>query len=157
MEFYVDSADMDAVKAIGAVYPIDGFTTNPNILTQAKEPLPAVFAGYRAYVAETGLKLFVQVTAADAGGMIRQAGRLRDYFGENLVVKLPATEAGYQALKALKAQGLTLCVTVIHSVTQALMAARAGASASRAAQASASARGFRAVRAAPASSKKCRL
>ena len=127
MEFFVDSADLDTVKAIDAVYPIEGFTTNPNILTQAKAPLQTVFAGYRDYIRETGRKLFVQVTAAEAEGMIRQGLRLRDYFGENLVVKLPATAAGYRALKTLKAEGLAICVTVIHSVMQALVAARAGA------------------------------
>ena len=127
MIFFVDSADLDIVKAIDAVYPIDGFTTNPNILTQATKPLGEVFADYRAYIRETGRRLFIQVTAQDAGGMIGQATRLRAYFGENLVVKLPATAEGYRALKALKARGLSICVTVIHSVTQALIAARAGA------------------------------
>ena len=127
MEFYVDSADLETVKAIAAVYPIDGFTTNPNILTQAQRPLSEVFAEYRAYIHEAGCRLFVQVTAKDAGGMAEQGLRLREYFGENLVVKLPADEAGYRALKALKARGLAVCVTVIHSVMQALIAARGGA------------------------------
>lgn len=127
MEFFVDSADLETVKAIDAVYPIEGFTTNPNILTQATKPPDVVFAEYRAYIRETGRLLFVQVTARDAAGMAEQGLRLREYFGEKLVVKLPATAEGYRALKALKAKGLTVCVTVIHSVMQALMAARAGA------------------------------
>ncbi|MBR3502980.1 MAG: transaldolase [Clostridia bacterium] len=127
MEFFVDSADLETVKAIAAVYPIDGFTTNPNILTQASRPLDGVFAAYRDYLRETGCRLFVQVTAKDAEGMTEQGLRLRAYFGDNLVVKLPATGEGYRALKVLKARGLAVCVTVIHSVMQALVAARAGA------------------------------
>ena len=127
MEFFVDAADPDVVRRLNAVYPIDGLTTNPNILTQAARPLSELMPEYRAYLRETGQKLFVQVTARDAGAMVEQAARLNAYFGEGLVVKLPATDEGYRACKACKARGLSVCVTVIHSVMQALIAAHAGA------------------------------
>ena len=127
MEFYVDIADIEAVRAVNARFPIDGFTTNPNILTLAARPLGELFAEYREYIGETGQKLFVQVTATEAGEMVRQALRLRDYFGERLVVKLPAVPEGYEALKACKARGLCVCMTVVHSMMQGLMAAKAGA------------------------------
>ena len=105
----------------------DGFTTNPNILTKAARPLPELFAAYRDYIRETGQRLFTQVTASEAGEMVDQAKALRDYFGDRLVVKLPAVREGYRALKAVKAMGMTACVTVVHSTMQALMAAHAGA------------------------------
>ena len=127
MEFFVDTADIDAVRAINACFPIDGFTTNPNILTQAARPLPELFAEYRNYIRETGQKLFVQVTARDADEMTRQAQRLSAYFGERLVVKLPATRAGYSACLQCRRLGLSTCITVVHSMAQALMAAKAGA------------------------------
>ena len=69
----------------------------------------------------------MQVTAADAPEMIEQAKKLRDFFGDRLVVKLPAVREGYRACKALKALGMTVCVTVVHSTMQALMAAKNGA------------------------------
>ena len=127
MEYYVDTADIEAVRAVNECFPIDGFTTNPNILTQAKEPLETLFKAYRDYVRQTHQRIFVQVTARDAGEMIAQASRLADYFGDHLVVKLPALREGYRALKHLKAQGMRVCVTVVHSVMQGLVAASAGA------------------------------
>ena len=127
MEYYVDIADIETVRAVNECFPIDGFTTNPNILTKTDKPLAELFEGYRDYVWETGQKLFVQVTAQDAEAMVDQAVRLRDYFGENLVVKLPAVREGYRACKRCKALGIAVCVTVVHSMMQALMAAKAGA------------------------------
>ena len=59
MEFYVDTADIDAVRAVNDHFPIDGFTTNPNILTKAMKPLPELFRAYREYVHETGQRIFV--------------------------------------------------------------------------------------------------
>ncbi|MBQ6347760.1 MAG: transaldolase [Clostridia bacterium] len=127
MEFYVDIADIEKVRAVNKVYPIDGFTTNPTILTRTDVPLAELFEGYRDFVRETGQKLFVQVTAHSADDMVAQAVKLRDYFGEHLVVKLPAVRAGYEACKRCKALGIPVCVTVVHSTMQALMAAKAGA------------------------------
>ena len=127
MEYYVDIADIETIRRVNETYPIDGFTTNPNILTKADKPLTELFREYRDYVQETGQRIFVQVTAQTAEGMVEQAQRLRDYFGDKLVVKLPAVKEGYRACKRCKALGLAVCVTVVHSAMQALMAAKAGA------------------------------
>ncbi len=127
MEYYVDIADIETVRAVNEYFPIDGFTTNPNILTKTTKPLSALFAEYRAYIRETGQRIFVQVTARTAEDMVEQAQRLRAFFGDRLVVKLPAVREGYRACKICKARGLSICVTVVHSTMQALMAAKAGA------------------------------
>ena len=127
MEYYVDIADIGTVRAVNDCFPIDGFTTNPNLLAKADRPLPELFEAYRDYIRETGQRVFVQVTARTAEGMVEQAERLRDYFGDGLVVKLPAVREGYRACKRCKALGLKICVTVVHSTMQALMAAKAGA------------------------------
>lgn len=127
MEYYVDIADIEAVRRINDYFPIDGFTTNPNILTKADRPLSELFREYRDYVQETGQKIFVQVTALEAEEMVAQAVKLHAWFGDRLVVKLPAIREGYRACKRLKALGMAVCVTVVHSTMQALIAARAGA------------------------------
>ena len=127
MEYYVDIADIDAVRAVNDYFPIDGFTTNPNILTKASKPLPELFEAYRSYIRQTGQRLFVQVTAQTAEAMTDQAVRLHAFFGDNLVVKLPAVREGYRACKRCKALGICVCITVIHSTMQAIMAAKAGA------------------------------
>ena len=61
MEFYVDIADLDAVKKVAAYYPISGFTTNPKILTKAERPVTELMSEYRDYVEEKNLKIFFQV------------------------------------------------------------------------------------------------
>ncbi len=127
MEFYVDIADIEEVRKVADYFPIDGFTTNPNILTKSEKSLCENFREYRDFCRETGCRLFVQVTAEDAEGMYRQAKELKAYFGENLVVKLPAVREGYKALRLCKKDGLEICVTVVHSPTQALIAAKGGA------------------------------
>ena len=127
MEFYVDIADMDAIRAVNRYYPIDGFTTNPNILSKAAEPLDKLFEEYRAFVEETGLTIFVQVSATDADAMVQQARALHDFFGRHLVVKLPATKEGYRACKLCKGLGIRVCITIVHSIMQGVMAAKAGA------------------------------
>lgn len=123
----MDIADLDVVRSINETFPIDGFTTNPNLLAKAKRPLNELFPEYRNYIEATGQRLFVQVTAEAAGDMAAQARALKDFFGPRLVVKLPATREGYRACRLCAAGDIPVCVTVIHSMAQALMAARAGA------------------------------
>lgn len=127
MEFFVDIAEVCDVKKVAEYFPIDGFTTNPNILTKTEKPLSQSFREYKEYIDETGYKLFVQVTAERAEDMTAQALRLKEYFGDNLVVKLPAVKEGYKALKLCKKEGLAICITVVHSLNQALLAAKGGA------------------------------
>lgn len=74
MEFYVDIADIEKVRAVNEFFPIDGFTTNPNILTRTEKPLKALFGAYRDYIRETGQKLFVQVTAHGADEIRKGCG-----------------------------------------------------------------------------------
>jgi len=127
MEFFVDTFDVDAVRAVNDCFPIAGFTTNPNILARSGRPLYDLIEAYRDYVLETKQKIFVQVTAEDAAEMVSQAKRLRAFFGEQLVVKLPAVREGYRACMQCSRLGISVCVTVVHSTMQGLVAAEAGA------------------------------
>lgn len=127
MEFYVDIADLDAIKKTAEYYPIDGFTTNPKILTRADRPVEELMPEYRAFAQEQNLKVFFQVTAKTAEEMAEQAKKLKAYFREHLIVKIPAVKEGYKAVRLCKQEGIPVCVTVVHSMTQALMAAKAGA------------------------------
>lgn len=127
MEFYVDIADLDAVKAVAEYYPIDGFTTNPKILTKLNRPVSEVMPEYREYVRETGMKVFFQVTGRTAEEMFVQAKALQEYFGESFVVKIPAVKEGYKAVRLCREAGIKVLVTVVKSMMQALVAASAGA------------------------------
>ena len=127
MEFFVDIADIEKVKEVAEYFPIDGFTTNPNILTKSDKTLSENMKKYREYVSTTGLKVFVQVTAEDGYEMFCEAKAIREYFGDHVIVKLPAVREGYKALRLCKAENIPVCVTVIHSMLQALIAAKGGA------------------------------
>lgn len=127
MELYVDTADLDVIKEVAEYYPIDGFTTNPKILAGAKRPIEEMMKEYKEYVKDNDYKIFFQVTADRAEEMYEQAKALYDYFGDNFIVKLPAVKEGYKAVKLCKAAGITVTVTVVHSMMQALVAAKAGA------------------------------
>lgn len=127
MELYVDVADLDCIKKVVEYYPINGFTTNPKILTKSVEKLEKWIPEYREFAKENDLKIFFQVTAKTADGMYNQALKLKQYYGECLVVKIPAVKEGFKAVRLCKKVGICVCVTVVHSVTQALIAAKAGA------------------------------
>ena len=127
MELYVDIADIESVKKVAEYYPIDGFTTNPKILTRAKSDIALLMPKYRAYTESNDMKIFVQVTADKAEDMLAQAKKLKDYFGRHLVIKIPAVKEGFKAVRLCKEESMDVCVTVIHSMTQALIAAKAGA------------------------------
>lgn len=127
MEFYVDIADLDRIKEVAEYFPIDGFTTNPTILTKSPRPLEEMMPAYRAFAREKHLNVFFQVTAQKAEDMFAQAKALRDYFGSCFIVKIPAVKEGYKATRMCKQAGIPVLVTVIHSTMQALMAAKAGA------------------------------
>ncbi|MBQ0100231.1 MAG: fructose-6-phosphate aldolase, partial [Lachnospiraceae bacterium] len=88
MEFFVDIADIEKVKNVAEYFPIDGFTTNPNILTKSDKPLEENLREYKEYIDETGYTVFVQVTAETAAEMLAQAKALKAYFGDRVVVKL---------------------------------------------------------------------
>lgn len=127
MEFFADIADIEKVEKVAEYFPIDGFTTNPNILTRSDRSLSENMRIYREYVQKTGFLVFVQVTAEEGEAMYAQAEAIRDYFGNRGIVKLPAVREGYKALRLCKAAGIPVCVTVVHSMLQALLAAKGGA------------------------------
>lgn len=127
MELYVDIADLDAVQAVAEYFPIDGFTTNPKILSRVKRPVQEMMAEYKAFVEEKDCKIFFQVTGETAEQMFEQAKALQDYFGKHFIVKIPAVKEGYKAVRLCKAAGIPVLVTVVHSMMQALVAAKAGA------------------------------
>ena len=127
MELYVDIADLDVIRSVAEYFPIDGFTTNPKILARAKRPVKELMAEYKAFVKEQDCKIFFQVTGETAEEMLREAKALQRYFGKHFIVKIPAVKEGYKATRLCKAAGIPVLVTVVHSMMQALVAAKAGA------------------------------
>ena len=123
MKIFIDSGNLKEIESLVPLGIIDGITTNPSLL--AKEP-----GDYR----ETLKKICgivkgptsAEVVATDAEGMIRE-GRALAAIDEHIVVKVPFTREGVKACKALSGDGLRVNVTLIFSPTQALLAAKVGA------------------------------
>ena len=123
MKIFIDSGNIKDIQTLADIGIIDGVTTNPTLLS--KEP-----GDYRE-----NLKRICQivkgptsaeVTATDFDGMMRQ-GRELAAIDEHIVVKVPFTKDGVRACKALSSEGKKVNVTLVFSPTQALLAAKVGA------------------------------
>jgi transaldolase len=123
MKLFIDSGNLKEIESLVPLGIIDGITTNPSLL--AKEP-----GDYREILKRICRIVqgptSAEVVATDADGMIRE-GRDLASIDEHIVVKVPFTREGVKACKALAAEGLRVNVTLIFSPTQALLAAKVGA------------------------------
>jgi transaldolase len=124
MKIFIDSGNLKEIETLVPLGIIDGITTNPSLL--AKEP-----GDYREILKKICQIVkgptSAEVVATDAEGMIRE-GRSLAGIDEHIVVKVPFTREGVKACKALSSEGMRVNVTLIFSPTQALLAAKVGAS-----------------------------
>ncbi|HEY7287040.1 MAG TPA: fructose-6-phosphate aldolase [Vicinamibacterales bacterium] len=124
MKLFVDTGSIKDIEAIAQLGILDGVTTNPSLL--AKEPgdfrqnLKKICDIVKGPVSG-------EVTATDFAGMMRE-GRDIAKIDEHMVVKVPLTKDGIRACKALSSEKIRVNVTLCFSATQALLAAKAGAS-----------------------------
>lgn len=125
MELYLDTADVNAVKRLARILPLQGVTTNPSIVARAGKPLWEVLPALRDALGETG-KLFAQVLAEQADGMVAEAQLLTQRVPE-LIVKVPVNAEGLAAIKILKGLGIPTLGTAVYGAGQGLLAALAGA------------------------------
>ncbi|EMF0717826.1 fructose-6-phosphate aldolase [Citrobacter freundii] len=125
MELYLDTSDVDAVKALARVFPLAGVTTNPSIVAAGKKSLEVLLPQLQEAMGGRG-RLFAQVMATTAEGMVSDARKLRAIIPD-IVVKVPVTTEGLAAIKLLKEEGIPTLGTAVYSATQGLLAALAGA------------------------------
>ena len=123
MKLFIDSGNLKEIENLVPLGIIDGITTNPSLL--AKEG-----GDYRALLKRicdiVQGPTSAEVVATDVDGMLRE-GRELSKIDKHIVVKVPFTKAGVQACKTLSAEGIRVNVTLIFSPTQALLAAKVGA------------------------------
>ncbi len=124
MKIFIDSGNLKEIESLVPLGIIDGITTNPSLL--AKEP-----GDYRELLKRICQIVkgptSAEVVATDAEGMIRE-GRDLATIDDHIVVKVPFTREGVKACKVLSEEGKRVNVTLIFSPTQALLAAKVGAS-----------------------------
>jgi transaldolase len=124
MKFFLDTAIRDEIREMSALGMVDGVTTNPSLLKIARAPYREVIADICRLVAPGPVS--AEVLAEDAPGMLREARELHA-IAPNVVIKVPMGAAGLQAVRALHDEGIECNVTLVFSVNQALLAAKAGA------------------------------
>ncbi|MGX7204689.1 fructose-6-phosphate aldolase [Enterococcus pingfangensis] len=123
MKFFLDTANIEEIERINQLGLVDGVTTNPTIIAKEGKDFETVIKEICGLV---NGPVSAEVTALDSEGMIREA-RLISQWAENIVVKIPMTEAGLRAVHTISKEGIKTNVTLIFSAAQGLMAAKAGA------------------------------
>ena len=126
MKLLIDDANLDAIKDIVSLYPIDGVTTNPTILSKAGENPRERLLKIRKLIGEER-DLHCQVVASSKEEMKEQARKLVKLLGENTYIKIPSNGEGFKAMEELNKEGIKITATGIYSPLQGFLAAKAGA------------------------------
>lgn len=124
MKFFIDTANIDEIKKGLDMGMVDGVTTNPSLVAKEQKPFIEILKEICAIVDGP---VSAEVVSLDAEGMLREARELAA-LSDNIVVKIPMIEEGLKAVKKLAAEKIKTNVTLVFSATQALLAAKAGAS-----------------------------
>lgn len=132
MKFFIDTANLEEIRAAEALGVLDGVTTNPSLIARIVED-PASFTR-RDFMDHIGRicqlvdgPVSAEVTTLDADGMMREGEELAAIH-ENVVVKCPLTIDGLKAIRGMSEKGIRTNATLVFSPNQALLAAKAGAS-----------------------------
>jgi transaldolase len=123
MQFFIDSADIDEIKDALSMGMCDGVTTNPSLVAKTGKPFQKVIDSILEIVDGP---VSLEVTTLTYDEIIAQARKLAA-IAENVVVKLPLTPPGLKACRTCYNEGIATNVTLCFSPTQALLAAKAGA------------------------------
>jgi len=123
MKFFIDTADVKAIKEMAALGVLDGVTTNPTLVAKEGRNFLEVL---REICEIVDGPISAEVISLDAEGMLKEA-RMLAQIHKNIVVKIPMTKEGLKAVKALNQEKIRTNVTLVFSSNQALLAAKAGA------------------------------
>ena len=127
MKFFIDTANLDQIREAQDLGIIDGVTTNPSLM--AKEGISgesAILAHYKAICEIVDGDVSAEVISTDFEGMVREGEILADLHPQ-IVVKVPMIKEGLKAITYFSQKGIRTNCTLIFSVGQALLAAKAGA------------------------------
>jgi transaldolase len=124
MQLFLDTTDVAVLKDLAATGLIDGVTTNPSLIAKSGRNMLDVIAEICAVVEGP---VSAEVAAADTAGMLDE-GRKLSTIAPNVVVKVPLTRDGLIATREFAREGVLTNVTLCFSASQALLAAKAGAS-----------------------------
>ncbi|MHB8460443.1 MAG: fructose-6-phosphate aldolase [Candidatus Limnocylindrales bacterium] len=125
MKIFLDTAEIDEIKIAARWGVLDGVTTNPSLYAKVSN------ASYESILADvcriTSGPVSAEVVAEDVEGMLSQ-GRAFAKIAPNIVVKVPMSETGLEAIARFADEGIKTNCTLIFTANQGLLAAKAGAS-----------------------------
>ncbi len=124
MKFFIDTANLEEIKEAAQLGVLDGVTTNPTLISRVEGKFEEIL---RSICEVVDGPVSAEVVSLEAEGMIRE-GRELAKIHKNIVIKIPITREGLKAIKQLESEGIRVNVTLIFSPTQAILAAKAGAS-----------------------------
>ena len=124
MKFFLDSANLQEIKEANSLGILDGVTTNPSLIAKEGKEFEEQISAICKIV---NGPISAEVVSLQAEGMVKE-GRKLAKIHPNVVIKCPLTLEGLKATKTLSSEGHRVNVTLCFSATQALLAAKAGAS-----------------------------
>jgi transaldolase len=124
VKFFIDTANVDAIRKAHERGMVDGVTTNPSLVAKEGRDFKTIVKEIASFV-EGPISL--EVVSEDAEGMLKEARDLNGWIG-NAAIKVPLTWEGLKATKQCADEGIKTNVTLCFSANQAILAAKAGAS-----------------------------
>jgi transaldolase len=124
MKIFLDTANIDSIRHYSEMGMVDGITTNPTLLSkEGGDPEEIINEIVKMVQGPVSL----EVISTEVNQIMEEAYILKQY-GSNVVIKVPMIPDGLKAVKKLREEGIDTNVTLVFSATQALLAAKAGAS-----------------------------
>lgn len=123
MKIFIDTANIEEIKAANEWGIIDGVTTNPTLVAKEGKDFKSMVNQILSIVDGP---ISVEVISTDSEGMVQEA-LVMSKWSKNIVIKIPMIPEGLKAVKILNEKGIKTNVTLVFSVNQAILAAKAGA------------------------------
>ena len=123
MKIFLDTAEVDSVNKHFKTGLIDGLTTNPTLIRKSGRKHEEVYQELK----DIGIKDISMEVIGDTGNMVSEGKRLHKKFGACATIKVPCTPNGLKACRELAQDNIRVNVTLIFSVAQSILAAKAGA------------------------------
>jgi len=123
VKIFIDTANLDEIRKAKELGLVDGVTTNPTLLAKQGEETEVVI---RRISKEVKGPVNVEVTGTTCEAMVREAKAMASW-GDAIAIKIPINHEGLKTVRALSSEGIMTTVTLIFSASQAILAAKAGA------------------------------
>jgi transaldolase len=123
VKIFIDTANLNEIRKAKALGLVDGVTTNPTLLAKEGEEIESLI---RRISEEVRGPVNVEVTGITSEEIVKEA-RWMATWGDEIVIKIPINQEGLKAVKILSSEGIRTNVTLLFSASQAILAAKAGA------------------------------